>query len=493
MSVSSHDLRRATTRGVFWTISSLVGNQAVNFIIQILFLRLLSPTEFGLIGMAAVFTGFAGLIADLGLGAALVQKADPTEEHYSSVFWFALALGFALFAVFAVTAPFVATFYHEPRLTLLTMALALNFPIGAFTTIHYTLLQKRLEFRILGIIGMTANLLSSVTALVAARFGLGVWSLIIQQLSSGLITTVFLLISCPWRPKTAFHGHALKDLMHFSLSIFAFNLFNYSIRNTGNLILGRSLGAVSAGLYNRAYSIMLLPLSFVSYRVGEVIFPAFCLIQESPDHIARIYLRTIRVIALVTFPLMIGLWSVSDRFVLTVLGAQWLDIIPLLNVGCFVGMVESIAAMNGPIYLARGKANLRLKVVLVIAPLAVFAMVIGLKWGVQGVMYGYGLYSLLITYPSIFIPVSLVGLTLWDVTKALSGILAAACAMGAAVHLATMFMPPGATWFWLGVQVAFGAIVYLGIVSGCRVEAFRELTALLTERLNKPRALAADA
>jgi O-antigen/teichoic acid export membrane protein len=478
---------------VFWTIGSLAGNQAVNFVIQILFLRLLSPTEFGLIAMAAVFTGFAGMIADLGLGAALVQKADATEEHYSAVFWFALALGFALFVVFAVTAPFVATFYHEPRLTLLTMALALHFPIGAFTAIHYTLLQKRLQFRILGIIGMTANLLSSVTALLAASYGLGVWSLIIQQLASALISTVFLLISCPWRPKTPFNKHALQDVMRFSLSVFAFNIFNYSIRNAGNLILGRSLGAVAVGLYNRAYSIMLLPLSFVSYRVGEVIFPAFCLIQESPDRIARIYLRTIRVIALVTFPLMIGLWSVSDRFVQTVLGGQWLDIIPLLKVGCFVGMVESIGGMNGPIYLACGKANLRLKVVLIIAPLSVLAMVIGLKWGVHGVMYGYGIYSLLITYPSILIPVSLVGLTLWDVTKALLGILAAACAMGAAVRLATLFMPPGASWFWLGAQVAFGAIIYLAIVSACRVEAFRELIALLKERLNQRRTLTVGA
>jgi len=492
VSASSHTLKSAATRGVFWTMGSLVSNQVVNFVIQILILRLLSPVEFGLIGMAAVFTGFAGMIADLGLGAALVQKADAKEEHYSAVFWFALVLGFGLFAVFAVTAPFVSAFYHEPRLTLLTMVLALNFPIGAITTIHYTLLQKRLEFRKLGIIGMTANLVSGGAAVVAAWFGLGVWSLVIQQLSSVFITSVFLLVYCPWSPKTGFHSYALKDMMRFSMSVFAFNVFNYFIRNAGNLILGRSLGAAAVGLYNRAYSIMLVPLSFVSYRVGEVMFPAFCLIQESPERMARIYLRMIRVIALITFPLMVGLWSVSDRFVLTVLGEQWTKIIPLLNAGSVVGMIESIGSMNGPIYLARGKANLRLKVVLVIAPLSVLAMVIGLKWGVQGVMYGYCIYSLLITYPSISIAVSLVGLTLWDVTKALSGILAAACAMGAAVYLATSLMPPGASWLWLGVQVAFGAVIYFGIVWGCRVEAFRDLAALLTEQLDKRRAVAAN-
>ena len=488
MGASGSDLKSKTTRGVFWTVTTVVGNQATTFVIQILLTRLLSPEEFGLIGMAMVFTGFANMVADLGLGAALIQKADATEEHYSAVFWFAMFIGTTLCVLFVAGAPLVAAFYGEPRLTLLIMVLALNFPLGTLALVQYSLLQKHMEFRKLGMVGMVSCIGAGAVGVFAAWRGMGVWSLVAQQLANTVIATGMFLVMHPWRPKKTFHRRALKDVLHFSLSVFSFNVFNYAIRNAGNLILGRGLGAVSVGLFTRAYSLMLLPLSFVSYRVGDVMFPAFSLIQDDPKRIARIYLRTISVIALVTFPMMVGLWALSDRFVLTVLGAKWAEIIPLLKVGCLVGMVESIGAMNGSLYLARGAVKLRLKVVFVIAPLSVVAMVIGLKWGVLGVMYGYATYSLLITYPSIQIPVALVGLNLWDVTKALAGVFVAAGAMGVAIYFLAGATPAGASWPWLLALVVAGAAIYTVIAWGCRLAAFRELTTLIGERLTKFRA-----
>jgi lipopolysaccharide exporter len=393
--------------------------------------------------------------------------------------------------IFAIGAPFVAAFFHEPKLKLLTMALALNFPLGAIAVIQYTLLQKHMEFRRIGMFGMASCIGSGVVAVFAAWRGFGVWSLVAQQLSSTVIATILFVVFNPWRPTARFQMSALKHVLRFSLSVFSFNVFNYFIRNAGNVILGRSLGAVAVGLYNRSYSIMLLPLSFVSYRVGEVLFPAFCAIQESPKRVAHVYLRTIQVIGFLTFPMMIGLWALSDRFVLTVLGAKWAEIIPLLKVGCIVGMVESIGAMNGALYLGRGAAKLRLKVVLVIAPLSVAAMVVGLKWGVTGVMYGYAIYSLLITYPSIQIPVALVGLNLWDVTKALGGVFAAAVGMGVAVYFLAGAAPAGASWIWFVALVAAGAAIYLAIVWSFRVTAFQELTGLLSQQFKKLRAVPA--
>src|SRR5262245_37090767 len=129
MSVSSHELKSAATRGVFWTIGSLIGNQAVNFVIQIVILRLLSPTEFGLVAMVVVFTGFAAIVADMGLGTALVQRSEANEEDRSAVFWFALLMGLVLFGAFAAGAPLISWFYEEPRLTVLTIVLAVAFPI----------------------------------------------------------------------------------------------------------------------------------------------------------------------------------------------------------------------------------------------------------------------------------------------------------------------------------------------------------------------------
>ena len=482
MSVAS-DLKNRTTHGVFWTVTTVVGTQAVTFVIQILLARLLSPTEFGLVAMATVFTGIANMIADLGLGASLIQKADVTEEHYSAVFWFAMAMAATLFVVFAAGAPLISALYQEPRLTLVTLALALNFPLGALATVQFTKLQKQMEFRKLGMVTFVACIGGGAVGVLCAWRGCGVWSLVAQQLTNTVIGTTLFLTFHPWRPKTGLHFRALKEMLGFSMAVFSFNVFNYAIRNAGNVLLGRGLGATSVGLFNRAYSLMLLPLSFVSYRVGEVLLPAFSLIQDDPKRIARIYLRTVSVIAFVTFPMMIGLWAVSDRFVLTVLGAKWVEIIPLLKLGAIVGMIESIGAMNGSLYLACGAAKLRLKVVLVITPLSVIAMAIGLKWGVIGVMVGYASYSLLVTYPTIVIPVSLVGLNLWDVTKVLVGALAAAIVMGVVVRMLSSMLPPGASWLSLIGLIVVGALIYAAITRICKLSAFHELTTLIGERL----------
>ncbi|HEY4972220.1 MAG TPA: lipopolysaccharide biosynthesis protein, partial [Steroidobacteraceae bacterium] len=314
------NLRQRTLVGLGWTGAARLLGQLLQMAATVVLARLLSPQEYGLLGMVLVFTGFASYVADMGLGASIIQRSEVSARHLNSVFWLNVASGLALSVVFALSAPLVARFYDQPQLRLLTAAIAVNFVLASLNVVQNALLDKSLHFRTKFWIESVAYLVSGSVAVALAFSGAGVWSLVGQQLTLSLMRVLMMWAQSPWRPALSFDLSAIRELLHFSGHLTAFGAIIYWSQNVDKLVIGRWIGSVPLGIYSLADKLMRLPLTNVNDVTTSVMFPALSSIQDDMEGVRRAYLRGSRMIALITFPTMMALAVLAEPAVLVVYG-----------------------------------------------------------------------------------------------------------------------------------------------------------------------------
>lgn len=477
-----NEFRYRTLNGIAWSVVSQVGRQVLTFVIGVILARLLSPREFGLVAMITVITGFATIFAELGFSAALIQKQDVRQEHLSSVFWINLGSGLVLMLIFMIGSHLVADFYHEPLLVPLTMLISINFLIMSLNIVQKTLIAKRLDFRTLSIVEITSVGTAGTIAVAMAWLGFGVWSLAVHSVIISILSAALLWKFSNWRPDFTFKWEAVKNLLGFSTNLLGTQTLNYWVRNLDNLLIGRFLGTIALGVYGRAYSIMLFPLTNISQVISRVMFPSFSIIQKEKIRVKHLYLRMTRVIALVTFPMMMGLFVMVEPFVLAIFGQHWAAMIPILKILCLLGMTQSIGTLNGNLYLSQGRADLQFKVGLFLKANIIFGIVIGLRWGIIGVASCYAIASLINFYPAFFYAGRLVNIRCSELLRNLSSVFICAIIMGAAVWALGSVLPSTwPHWAYLGIQVPFGIITYILLIHFFKVSAYIEVRELVKE------------
>lgn len=477
------EIKNSISKGVAWSGISQIGLQISGFVISIILARLLTPADFGLVGMVVIFTGFAGIFSELGYGAALIQNQSVEERHYSSIFWLSLATGIILTALLIFASPWIADFYNEKRLVLLTKLIAINFSIGALNIVQQARLTKELAFKKLAYIEITATIIAGAVATYFALMGIGVYALVWQMLMRTFISVVLMWISTNWIPKLIFDRKAVMELFRFSANLLGFQVFNYWIRNTDNLLIGKFIGTAGLGVYSRAYSLMLLPITQISRAINRVMFPAMSKIQNDKPWVKSIFLRTISSIALISFPMMLGLLVVADKFILTLYGQKWAEVIPILQILCIVGLFQSIANPVGVIYNSQGRTDWQLWWGIFSGILTIIAFAIGLKWGVIGVATAYSIRVYSTSYLVFAIPGKLIGMSPYDVLQNVVGILGCSICMALAVWALGFIL--GTTcpdWAYLAAQIPFGVVVYFLLIHSFRLKAYMELKLLLREQ-----------
>ena len=319
-----------------------------------------------------------------------------------------------------------------------------------------------------------------------AYWGFGVWSLAVHSVIGSIATVLFLWNLSNWRPDFTFSWGAVKDLLGFSTNLLGTQILNYWVRNIDNLLIGRFLGTSALGLYSRAYSIMLYPLVNVSRVISRVMFPALSIIRDEKDRVKNLYLRMTRVIAMITFPLMAGLFVTAEPLVLTLLGDRWTDIIPLLKIFTVLGALQSIGTLNGNLYLSQGRADLQFRVSLFLKANVIFAIVIGLRWGIIGVATCYAMASVINSYPAFYFAGRLVNITYFERWKHLFSALSCSAAMAVIVWTVGTLLPTyWPHWLYLTVQVPFGIIIYFCLIHFFKVRAYIEARNLVKEQWQK--------
>ncbi len=429
MSASANGLAANAARGVLWTGGGQILRQIVQIGSQLILARLLLPGDFGLLGMALVFVGIGQLVADFGIGSAVVQARSDDRALLSSCFWLNVAVAGALTVVLLACAPLIAVFYRRADLTPIIAALSLNLLLSGLQVIPSALLYRDMRFAELARAQVVGSLVAAVAAIALAWYGAGAWALVAQPLVGGITLLVMYAAAARWRPTREFSWPLVAPLARFSASLLGTNLLGYAHRNVDTMLIGRVLGAGPLGQYSMAIQLMLFPLQQVSSVIVRVLFPTLVRIKDDLPRLRSAYLQAVSAIALVTFPIMGGLFVLADDFVLVVFGANWIEMTPVLKVLAWVGMVQSIGTTVGTIYLATGTMHIALRVSLYATPVLIAGVVAGMPWGIQGVALGYGIATFAVSIYTLGTAFKVIELSFAAFLKVLTRPLAAAMAM----------------------------------------------------------------
>jgi PST family polysaccharide transporter len=478
------DLRNKTLSGIQWSTAGQVVRQVFLFGVDVVLARLLAPHDFGLMGMIVVITGFARLLSQMGLGTALVQKQNIEERHLSSIFWVNILIGLILTGVFLLSAPHLAAFYEEPRLRYITYALAFNFLIGAVNIVQYSLLQKKMDFKRLEIAQSIAIFLSGSSAVTYAALGGGVWSLVLRTIVYNAMFVLCIWSASTWRPKRIFRPDALRELMKFSLNLMGYRILNYWTRNLDYLLVGKFLGKWELGIYTIAYELMLFPVRQISGVLSRVMFSSLSHMQADKERVKRVYLKAIRSISLVTFPLMILVFVLADLAILLIIGEKWRPVIPILRIFCFVAMLQSIGTTVGWIYNSQGRTDIQFRWGLVTGAVYAAAFVIGLQWDILGVALAYAVAAYGILWiPGWTIVGRLVNMSFPEMAGHLGGTFLSAAAMGLCVQAVRRVLFPGMlSWTAFIVLFVSGILFYYALIRLLHIRAYRDVRALVIEK-----------
>lgn len=479
-------LRKATLTGISWVGSAQVIKQVFQFTISVFLARLLSPHEFGLLAMVTVFTSFAGVFSDFGLGLAIVQKLNIEERHINAVFWINVMIGFGLTVIFICLAPLFAHFYHEPLLLSLTFVIAFYFIVSALSVVQKSLLQRKMNFKALSIADLSSTFISGIVAIYMAKTGCGVWSLIGQLYTQVIINTTIIWFNSSWRPSFSIKLKPVKELFNFSLNLLGFNVINYWSRNLDSMLIGKFIGSAQLGIYARAYQLMLLPLTQIVFILTQVMVPALSTIQKDIGKMRTIYKDSIQAIAFVTFPLMLGLFVVSTSFIIVIYGDKWRGAIPILQILCFVGMVQSIVSPIGWIYNSLGRTDIQFKWGILSSILYFVSFIIGLHWGIIGVAVAYCIANIIILYPTLAIALRLIDLRPTSIFKSIFGILVCSIIMAISTFCIDYFLFQSIPIvIKLATDIVFSILIYYTISKLFKIPILIKIEYIVKNRVDK--------
>lgn len=399
------NLKSQAASGVKWNGVSMAVITTLQFITLAVLARLLTPSDFGLMGMVMIVIGFAHLFADMGVSNAIIYRQNSTREQLSSLYWVNILAGIGVFLIVCAASPFITAFFHEPRLNNLILLSSLSFLIVPFGQQFQILLQKELIFDHLAKIEIISSFTNSILVIVLAILGLGVFSLIWGHLARTTIS-VFLLARWGWnnwRPSFHFSKKDLKGYIGFGLYQMGEKAVAYFNTNFDYILIGSMLGAKALGYYTLAYNLVLRPAQKINPVITKVAFPVFSKVQNDIKRLKRGYLKILRLLSTTNFPIMAGLAVVAPVAVPIIFGDKWLPSIILIQILAIVGLLRSIGNPVGSILLSRGRADLSFKWNLALMVTQIPGLYIGAKLGgTIGVATAFGIlmciYSVF-TYP----------------------------------------------------------------------------------------------
>ncbi|MGH9558529.1 MAG: MOP flippase family protein [Bryobacteraceae bacterium] len=411
MSSQGQSLTQKTASGVAWSAVFQITRQLCSFASVTVLARFVPPSGYGLIAMAAIVTAFVDAVRDLGTSRALVREPAVSERLLSSVFWLNLFTGILLTSAVAAVAYPAAAFFHEPKLIPVMQVLSLIFLFSSSSVVHYTLLNRDMDFRSLMLSNLAGAVIGAVSAIAAALLGAGVWSLVVGNLMVFFVPSVGFWLACSWRPQWLFDWKEIRSIGMFSLNASGFSLVNYFSTNMDNLLVGKFIGDSALGLYQMSYTLMTYPIDRISFLIASALMPAFSSIQNDHIRFRSSFSRACALVAMVTFPAMLGLAVLAGPFIDVVLGSRWHPVAPLLLIFAPLGMFQSISLLARLIYYAKGRSDWLLRWSLFCGVLYVASFVIGIRWGIGGVAAAYAITWMLLMIPGFSIPFRLIGLS----------------------------------------------------------------------------------
>lgn len=478
----SGSLNEKTTRALMWSFIESAGGQAIHFIISVVLARLLLPEQFGLIGMLAIFVAVAQTFLHSGFGAALIQKKNTTQADICSIFYFNIAVGVVVAALFWISAPLIADFYSQPILKNLTRFMALQLIINSFGLIQNTLLTKDINFKILTKTTLVGKLISGSIGITLAANGFGVWSLAIQQTASSLFETVFIWFFSSWRPSLVFSFTALKKMFRFGSRLLLSSLLNQIFTNIYTLVIGKFFSPADLGYYTRAKTLNDIPSHTLSNMVSRVMFPVFSTIQDDKKRVKRAMRRSLQMLAMVNTPLMIGISVIAEPLVIVVLSEKWLPCVPYLKLLCFLGIFYPLHLINLNVMQSLGRSDLFLRLEIIKKALIVINIVVTWRFGIIIMIWGMLANTVIAFFMHGFYSGSLIQYGSFEQIKDLAAYFLTAVAMGCCIYIIGLIDIPN-IYLLLAIQISSGVMIQVILCYIMKLNAFLELVSYVKGRI----------
>ena len=476
------DLKKRTVSGLTWSAVDNIAVNGIQFVVGIILARLLTPKEFGLIGMIIIFIAISRSITDSGFTQALVRKNNCKQVDYSTVFFFNIGVSFILYLILFLISGSVSNFFDEPKLELILKILGLTLIIDSFAIVQRARLTKRIDFKLQTKVTLVASISSGVIAIIAAYKGLGVWSLVIKLIIQQLMTSLFLWFWNKWRPSLEFSFRSFKEMFAFGYKLLISGLLNTLYKNIYLLIIGKFFSATELGFYTRADQFKNLPSQNLTSVVQRVTFPVLSTIQDDLVKLKQSYRRLIRSTMLISFTIMLGLAAVAEPLVLTLIGEKWQQSIIYLQLLCFSGMLYPLHAINLNMLNVQGRSDLFLKLEIIKKILAIPIIMLGIFIGIKAMIIGGIFSSFVAFFLNSYYSGKKLGYSSFNQLRDIFPSFFSASAMAALVFLFerfTNFSDP----ITLLIQILAGIILFFGINETLRLKDYLYIKQTAREKI----------
>lgn len=461
MKIGNNNLKHQTKKGLYWSSFNQFASYGMAFCVGIVMARLLSPSDYGITALPAVFMAVAAIFQGGGMGGALVRKEQVEDQDYSTLFYYSIGMGILMYIILFFSSPLIADFFDTPVLTSLIRVTALGFLWGPVSSVQYVILKRRLDFKTPTKISMATQVFSAVIGICLAYMGYGLWALVISGVLSSFLSLILVSYVVKWYPKTGWSMVSFKYLWNYGNKMMVSALLDTAYNNITPIFVAKHYSPADLGVYNRANGYAAMPSQGFTGVIQNVTFPVLSKLQSDDEGLARNYRRMLRVTAFIVFPIMLMLSALARPLILTLITEKWESCIILLEIICWSMMWYPVHAINLNLLQVKGRTDLFLRLEIIKKIIGVCILIFTLPQGLIVFCYGSVVSSMISLIINTYYTGKLIHVGFFRQMADLLPILAISVVMYGCMHISNYFITN--MYFQILAGGLIGSVVYLGL------------------------------
>lgn len=479
----AESLKNKTVEGVAWSGIDNVAQFGVTFIVSIVLARLLSPDDYGLIGIITIFTAVCTTLINGGFITALIRKKDATDDDYNTAFIVNLGVSLLLYVVIYLCSPFIADFFHREELVALTQVSSVGMIIGALGLVQQTRLTKRIDFKTQTKITIVVSVASGIVGIVMALMGFGVWALVTQSLTSQSLRTILLWVANRWVPQLRFSSESFHELFGFGWKMLVSGVLDTLWKDMYRVVVGKFYSPATLGQYTRAGQFSRLFSSNLTSVIQRVTYPVLSNIQDDKERLVAAYRRIIKITMFVTAVCMFFLGAISEPLLYCLIGPKWHEAATYLPLICVSGSLYPLHAINLNMLQVQGRSDLFLGLEVVKKTIALGPLMVGAFVGIMPMLYTNLIIGSIAFFLNSYYSGKLLGYSSWMQIKDI----APSYCLATLVALSVFFLKylPISYWIILPTQIILGCAILLCVCQMSKMEEYVELKRMVEPYFKK--------
>lgn len=479
-----------TIRSAFvWSFIQRFGTQAVEISVSILLARILLPEEFGLIGMIMIVIAVGQSLTDAGMTSSLIRKKSADTVDYSTVFFLNFCVGIAVYLIIYFIAPYVAQFYEQPILVDILRVFSITIILNTFSAIQSTICQKELRFKFQFKISFVTSLLGGACGIYLAKNNYGVWSLVYMHLVNSAIAAILYWLFTNWKPALVFSVSRFKEHFKFGINLTISGIINRTFDNLYNIVIGKNYNTADLGLYTRAQTFMLMPITNVMAAMNTVAYPVLSSLQDDEERLQSVFIRILKQNVFLIAPMTIGLIVLAEPLFLLLFTEKWIGAVPYFKVLCVTGLIYPVHSYNLNVFRVKGRSDIVLKVETIKRIVMAISIFIVLPYGILALVYSQIAVSIITLIVNTYYSSRFTKHNLFALLADVIPIMLVALCMGGIVHFVMFYLMPAISNFLaVSLGTIIGALAFIGLSYIIKMSPLFEILDMIKSnlKLKKP-------